>query len=146
MVDETKTPKTLDTGQAADRLEIGKIVDQGARRISKDPVLAMPYGEPPRDYSMPVIYKNARPFQDFMNGGANLTIPGGAILSVGRQGRDYLSVWYLHDHLAPLRVHHVEAFMTGVDLRRPIGRFLGTVLFDEGAFVLHVFERSITDR
>lgn len=69
---------------------------------------------------------------------------GAQILMVGNQNEN-LCIWYKHDPAQPLESRHIEVYGTGHEIKdhKPGGelKFLGSVMFDNGMLVWHVFER-----
>lgn len=72
----------------------------------------------------------------------SVDLPKGAeILSVANQG-NRIVLYALVDSEQPLEQRAIELILTGQEIVTPqyLGRFVGTVLLDGGAFVVHVFE------
>ena len=69
-----------------------------------------------------------------------LMVPKGAVTLSADTQQGKLCVWVLCDPQAPKVTRAYYAEMTGFEAERVAGtRFIGTVLLEEGAFVLHVF-------
>lgn len=70
-----------------------------------------------------------------------IEIPEGAeILSVGHQN-NVLYLWAKVEPKNKLIQRKIESFETGEDLSSHIRHFLGTVLLDDGKYVLHIYQR-----
>lgn len=72
---------------------------------------------------------------------ADVEMPHGArLLSVGAQGDDMV-VWAIVDPQAKAVVRRFAVYPTGLtEVPAHPGRFLGTVMFEGGRLVFHVFE------
>ena len=82
------------------------------------------------------VYKYAL---DLM-GDQPVAMPRGArVLHVDVQG-DQVCLWALVDPTAPVESRHFSVVPTGARLLRSDATYIGTVLLDGGALVLHVFE------
>lgn len=66
---------------------------------------------------------------------------GSEILSVANQG-ERIVLYALVDPEQPIEPRSIEIILTGEEIVTPqfLGRFVGTVLLDAGAFVVHVYE------
>lgn len=72
----------------------------------------------------------------------NVVVPLHAeLLSVGNQ-HGQLVLWVLANIDHPTTQRTVHLSLTGQEHCEDAGRFLGTVLFAEGAYVVHVFEEK----
>ena len=62
----------------------------------------------------------------------------GAILLSAREQRGRVTVWALCNHDAPAENYKILVAETGYSVHSA-HKFLGTAMFDSGAYVLHVF-------
>jgi hypothetical protein len=72
----------------------------------------------------------------------DVEMPKGAhVLSVGVQGDDEMVAWALVDPDAEKVVRRFAVYPTGlVEVSPHPGRFIGTVMFERGRLVFHVFD------
>ena len=78
-----------------------------------------------------------------MVGTTKIQMPIGALfLSVGNQ-HETLTLWVLHDKSSVHETRRIQTVMTGEEVNLSTNdSFLGTVPFDNGNFIVHVFEKG----
>jgi hypothetical protein len=75
-----------------------------------------------------------------INDNIALDLPKGAkVLSIGNQN-NIPCLWALVDPAKPKEKRRFRVLQTGQSVKGDIGTFIGTVLLNNGHFVIHVFE------
>ena len=73
-----------------------------------------------------------------IQGSVTTRFPKGAVLISAREQGNLVAVWALCDPANPVQESGIELVETGRE-RLFKGDFVGTAIFDDGAYVLHVF-------